>query len=307
MDATVQGLLRLLCAIEVETMRSKTAFTLIELLVVISIVALLLAILMPALRAGRSHARTAKCQGTLHQWGLYYAMYTSENEYKLPIFEKHVQLLPDVLPRSIYKHRVTSPTTTETEWYIGLRALRALILCPEATTLPQESARFGLALVGRTRSAWAYPDGPDTRDTPDELKLKSSYGANRWTPCVRDDDTRSQTIWVTCLAKGAATVPIYFDCLLPFTWPGDSDMPLLYEDTLSADYLAKAGMWVCAMDRHRGGINSLFMDWSVRKVGVKEPWTLKWSPSFNTAGKWTKAGGARPEDWPEWMRRFKDY
>jgi hypothetical protein len=22
---------------------------------------------------------------------------------------------------------------------------------------------------------------------------------------------------------------------------------------------------------------------------------------------WTKAGGVKPEDWPPWMRRFKDY
>ena len=49
------------------------------------------------------------------------------------------------------------------------------------------------------------------------------------------------------------------------------------------------------------------MDWSVRKVGVKELWTLKWDKDFDTAGPWTKAGGVKPEDWPQWMRRFKDY
>jgi hypothetical protein len=51
----------------------------------------------------------------------------------------------------------------------------------------------------------------------------------------------------------------------------------------------------------------LFLDWSVRKVGLKELWTLRWSPGFNTAGPWTKAGGVRPDDWPEWIRGFKDY
>jgi hypothetical protein len=24
-------------------------------------------------------------------------------------------------------------------------------------------------------------------------------------------------------------------------------------------------------------------------------------------GPWTKAGGVQPDDWPEWMRGFKDY
>jgi hypothetical protein len=49
------------------------------------------------------------------------------------------------------------------------------------------------------------------------------------------------------------------------------------------------------------------MDSSVRKVGLKELWTLKWHRNFNTNGYYTKAGGATAEDWPEWMRRFKDY
>jgi hypothetical protein len=49
------------------------------------------------------------------------------------------------------------------------------------------------------------------------------------------------------------------------------------------------------------------MDWSVRKVGLKELWTLKWQKEFNTHNHWTKAGGVQPEDWPEWMRNFKDY
>jgi len=59
--------------------------------------------------------------------------------------------------------------------------------------------------------------------------------------------------------------------------------------------------------RDDGGINFVFLDWSVRKVGLKELWTLKWDREFDTAGPWTKAGGVRPGDWPEWMRRFKDY
>jgi len=36
-------------------------------------------------------------------------------------------------------------------------------------------------------------------------------------------------------------------------------------------------------------------------------WTFKWDRQFNTGGPWTKAGGCLPFDWPEWMRRFKDY
>jgi prepilin-type processing-associated H-X9-DG protein len=66
--------------------------------------------------------------------------------------------------------------------------------------------------------------------------------------------------------------------------------------------------WVrYCVNRHDGGVNALYMDWSVRKVGVKQLWTFKWHRQCDTRGKWTKAGGVQPEDWPAWMRRFRDY
>jgi hypothetical protein len=61
------------------------------------------------------------------------------------------------------------------------------------------------------------------------------------------------------------------------------------------------------VNRHDGFLNSLFCDYSVRKVGVKELWTLKWHKSYDVAGPYTRAGGMNPGDWPVWMRNFKDY
>ena len=61
------------------------------------------------------------------------------------------------------------------------------------------------------------------------------------------------------------------------------------------------------IDRHGGFVNFLFMDWSVRRVGLKENWTLKWHRASNTAGPFTRAGGVRPEDWPTWLSHYKDY
>jgi prepilin-type N-terminal cleavage/methylation domain-containing protein len=45
----------------------RCGFTLIELLVVISIIALLMAILVPVLRKAKAHARRVACQNNLHQ------------------------------------------------------------------------------------------------------------------------------------------------------------------------------------------------------------------------------------------------
>lgn len=68
----------------VSCMCPKHAFTLIELLVVISIVALLISILLPALKSARSASRTVKCLSNLRQVGVLVQLYTNDNKTFLP-------------------------------------------------------------------------------------------------------------------------------------------------------------------------------------------------------------------------------
>jgi len=83
--------------------------------------------------------------------------------------------------------------------------------------------------------------------------------------------------------------------------PASTNAPPAYDGARSNQ------MQFSCINRHPGHINGLFLDWSVRKIGLKELWVLKWSRTFDTAGPWTIGGNARPEDWPLWMRSFKDY
>jgi prepilin-type processing-associated H-X9-DG protein len=95
-----------------------------------------------------------------------------------------------------------------------------------------------------------------------------------------------------------------YDSAFPIVVPWTADVaPPPYEGTMSDEF----SMMPICINRHDGGINMAFCDASIRKVGLKELWMLKWQVRFDPAGRWTKAGGVEPEDWPAWMRQFKDF
>jgi hypothetical protein len=104
--------------------------------------------------------------------------------------------------------------------------------------------------------------------------------------------------------RGRVDIPVLLDARMP--WSG----PMIFANErppMRPESGSGFGIGTFCMDRHETFVNGMFLDWSVRKVGLKELWTLKWSGDFDRGGPWTKAGGVKPEDWPAWMRECKDY
>ena len=183
--------------------RGPGGFTLIELLVVISIVAVLLALLLPTLGAAREAARGVTCLSNLRQIGLSHAMYVSDHDQRVipaktePNYDGSGSTdLEDaswatLLTLGEYTSAPTAPS-------LGAPLQPSVFTCPTATLkrcnwsvgmAPNQNCLSGLGAGNVATSHLAHPDqGTDAGGST--VFLDNHYGIN-----ARDQVGGSEQRW----------------------------------------------------------------------------------------------------------------
>lgn len=113
----------------------KRAFTLIELLVVIAIIAILAAMLLPALSRAKEKSHASSCLNNLKQWGLATHLFAADNDDYLP------------------KDGSPNGTSVNEGWYVDLPRVLGI---PTYREMPWRTN----ATIDPGRSLWICPSNP---------------------------------------------------------------------------------------------------------------------------------------------------
>jgi prepilin-type N-terminal cleavage/methylation domain-containing protein len=241
------------------TTTRKHAFTLIELLVVIAIIAILAALLLPALARAKAKGQRITCLNNLRQFNLAHQMYLNDATGKSIDYNYGIGLWIDRL--MIY---AGSKQTTNAP----------LRVCPIANKRGYDTGN-GLDFMGAADAYW----GPLSSYFGSSAGSYGAYAINGW---IYSDNPPPQvgsipTTWyfgTVANVRGLSEVPMIGDAVWIDAWPQYSqNIPTdTYKGNPSDGGLGRFGIY-----RHGDSINLTFMDGSGRFTKVKKLKTLHWS------------------------------
>jgi prepilin-type N-terminal cleavage/methylation domain-containing protein/prepilin-type processing-associated H-X9-DG protein len=278
----------------------KKGFTLIELLVVIAIIALLMSILMPALRNVRDQAKNAMCMQRLQQWGVLFNMYADDNDGTLMdmtviqgIGYDHAWIY--LMKSYIGDWEICKCPATVKTWIDGDNIYDPLVAWDfhviSDVVDPFYQSMFTM------NNQWAYGS-----------YAKNTFVTNADIFADEDNDMEEEHSWMYeyCyknirVGRRVSQIPVFGDG----GWMGGWPEP--YEEPAESYYHDPGVLNIWNIDRHNLSVNMLFLDWTVKKVGLKQLWQLRWSKQPGWGDLSVVPDWDKPEQWPEWMRASKNY
>ncbi|OHB44350.1 MAG: hypothetical protein A2Y13_09220 [Planctomycetes bacterium GWC2_45_44] len=206
--------------------QSKAGFTLVELLVVISIIAILLAVLMPSLSKAREQARTVVCRSNQKQIILGANLWAKDNDDWCP--GTHWDCPRRLTAELGFPEGMDNPTSLEPYMGASVSKKGGVYVCPSATGIPffkwagnsialdEREHRATYAINGWMASFAAYYTG-GTGESPGSPPNPSHYENGKIEYLFLRGETKlmnvrqpGRTLFFTDLAYGIA-YPGFFD------------------------------------------------------------------------------------------------
>ncbi len=267
--------------------RKKKAFTLIELLVVIAIIALLLSILMPALKKVKESGNTIACASNLKQWGIIMSFFAADNDDAFPDADHSNDPGPS--------HGQDSHGQWWLQPILPYVENDDILICAKAKRHPPLTGQDDIHPT-KEDECWGSRQRCNCNNANQEY-VWSSYGPNAWIMNPRDGTWGAPPgIWWGKLESitNPADVPFYLDSRWVDAWPDEWNEPMTDPDDTNT---GTGYMRHFTMRRHNKGIDVVFFDGHSRRVALKELWKLKWHRAFDTNNNY--ANGTTP--YPSWM------